>query len=359
MSPRYEHLVPAFRLVLNGQELRGESADNISRIEVTQEPNTLDHLQLTLANDDPDLPWNTGGGPSWPTLFREGTEVELSLGYGSDLTKVFQGEVTAIAAVFAEDTASTVDVHCRSFLHRLSRSALTKTFLRQKDSAIAAQIGRQAGLRVQATDSKVQHPFVMQYNETNLEFLLERASRIGYELLVDGKTLVFRPATDQSAPVATLAHGDGLLLSATLREELLGQGGMVTVRAVDPVRGELLLGKAAADGMLEPAPTGARSGATVSRRAFGAADHVVVDRPLASKAEADALATSILNGRARSFATGSVTSLGLPALRAGVVLKLEGLGKKFSGSYYIVQATHTLSDDGYVTGVRVRRNAVG
>jgi Bacteriophage probable baseplate hub protein len=359
MSKR--ELAPDFSLMLNGTRLRGENADNISRIEVTQEPNTLDHLRLTLANDDPDFTAAIGvqQGSSLFTLFREGAEVVLSLGYESDLTKVFHGEITAIAATFPEEGPATVDVHCHSFLHRLSRGAITKTFLRLKDSAIASQIGRQMGLRVQATDSKVTHPFVLQYNQTNLEFLLERASRIGYELLADGKTLVFRLATDESAPVATLAHGDGSLLSASLREELLGQGGKVTVRAVDPIKGELILGNAAADGMLEPAPTQARSGPSVSRRAFGAADHVIVDRPLASKAEADALARSILNGRARSFVTGSATSLGLPALRAGGVVKLEGLGKKFSGSYYVVQSTHTLSEDGYMTGFRVRRNAVG
>jgi Bacteriophage probable baseplate hub protein len=363
MSQAEGHLVPAFAIRLNGQQLRGENADNISRIEVSQEPNTLDHLRLTLANDDPSFVQTIGThrGQSLFALFKEGAEIVLSLGYGSDLTTVFDGEITAIEATFPEDGAATVDVHCHSFLHRLSRSVVTNTFVKLKDSAIAMQIGQAAGLRVQTRDSKLTHPFVLQYNQTNLEFLLERASLIGYELLANGKTLVFRPATDETDPVATLAYAAATnpLLSVSLREEVLGQGGKVTVRAVDPIKGDLILGSAAADAELEPATTQLRSGPSVSRRVFGAADHVVVDRPLASKAEADALAKSILNGRARSFVTGSGRSLGLPALRAGGVVRLQGLGQKFNGSYYVLQSTHTLSEDGYMTSFRVRRNAVG
>ena len=275
------------------------------------------------------------------------------------MTKVFHGEITGLAATFPEDGAATVDVHCHSFLHRLGRSAMTKTFLRLKDSAIAAQIGAEAACvseRGLAGDAG----FVLQYNQTNLEFLLERASRIGFELLTDGKTLVFREATDQSAPVATLTYGrpTSPLLSMSLREELLGQGGNVTVRAVDPISGE----PDHRDGpstRLAPSPVQARSGARSSRRAFGATDHVVVDRPIATKQEADQLAQSILNGRARSFLTGSGRSLGLPALRAGGVVKLGGLARGSTAPTTSCSRPTPSARTVTLTGFRVRRNSVG
>jgi uncharacterized protein len=355
-------LAPAFRLMVNGVELRGERADDIIRIEVVQEPNTLDHLRLTLANDNPDFPQaiGTARGPDVFAVFREGSEVVLSLGYGDDLTQVFDGEITGVTAHFPEEGMATLEIHCHSFLHRLTRGARTKTFLNMKDSEIAATIGREAGMRVQAEDCKTKHPFVLQYNQTNLEFLLDRASRIGYELSADGKTLRFRSAGDAGSSVASLTYGSPTdsLLSVSLSEVLLGQGDKVTVRAFDPAKKIAIVGSAAS-AMLTPSPGQARSGPTVARSAFGAGENVVVDRPIASRAEADALALSILNGRARGFVTGSGRSLGLPTLKAGGVVQLGGLGKKFNGSYYVVQSTHTFGEDGYLTSFRVRRNAVG
>ena len=52
---------------------------------------------------------------------------------------------------------------------------------------------------------------------------------------------------------------------------------------------------------------------------------------------------------------GSVTTIGqgqaagIPDLRAGTTLKLNGLGKRFGGEYLITEATHTIDDGSYLT----------
>ena len=357
MSP--EFFVPEFDIRVNGSPLHSEIANDVAAIEVVQEPNTLDHVRIALAHvGDPEFAIAMGGRTQNPlTVFTEGSAVQLSLGFlGDPLAKVFEGDVTGVTAIFPEEGPSTLEVHCHSYMHRLRRSVRTKTYLRQKDSAIAMQLGRQAGLTVRADDSKVMQEFVMQYNQTDLEFLLERASRIGFELLIEGKTLHFRHAGDAGSSVLKLKYGDSDgLLSATLREELLGQGDSVTVRSVDR-SGKSIVGKALADSIT---PGAVRSGPKLSKRAFGATETVVVDRPLATKADADTLALSILNGRARAFVTGSGRAIGRPALRAGGVIELTGVGKTFDGKYYVVQSTHLYGEDGYHTSFRVRRNAVG
>jgi len=358
VSPGTHFFVPEFDIRVNGSPLHNEIATDVVAIEVVQEPNTLDHLRIALAQvGDPDVAIATSGRTQNPlTVFAEGSAVVLSLGFvGDPLTKVFEGEVTGIAAIFPEEGASMLEVHCHSYMHRLRRSARTKTYLKQKDSAIALQVGKAAGMTVRANDSKTKHDFVLQYNQTDLEFLLERASRIGFELLADGKTLHFREAGDAGTAALKLAYGDESLLSITLREELLGQGDSVTVRSVD-MKGKSIIGKAAAALIT---PGAARSGPKMSKSAFGATETVVVDRPLETREDADALALSILNGRARGFVTGSGRSIGQPSLRAGSVIELDAVGKKFNGKYYVVQSTHVYGDDGYHTTFRVRRNAVG
>ena len=57
-------------------------------------------------------------------------------------------------------------------------------------------------------------------------------------------------------------------------------------------------------------------------------------------------------------ATGS--TVGLPDLRAGSVVEIDGLGDRFSGRYFVTGTTHTIGDGGYTTQFDVpARGALG
>ena len=58
-----------------------------------------------------------------------------------------------------------------------------------------------------------------------------------------------------------------------------------------------------------------------------------------------------LNGRL----TGSGSVVGDPALMAGRVVQLEGLGREFGGRYRITSATHTIDSSGYRTSFEARK----
>jgi len=81
----------------------------------------------------------------------------------------------------------------------------------------------------------------------------------------------------------------------------------------------------------------------------------------ASTADSEEEATS----RARqSFRRGEreavkigLTVVGDPEIRADMTIRLAGVGEKYSGNYYIHQATHNFSSGGYTTKLELRRNA--
>ncbi len=52
---------------------------------------------------------------------------------------------------------------------------------------------------------------------------------------------------------------------------------------------------------------------------------------------------------------GSGSTVGLPDLRAGTVVHVDGLGERFSGRYFITSTTHTIGDGGYATQFECRR----
>ena len=50
---------------------------------------------------------------------------------------------------------------------------------------------------------------------------------------------------------------------------------------------------------------------------------------------------------------------GLPSLCAGVKVNIEGIGARFSGTYYVTSTTHTLGESGYITRFDARREVTG
>jgi phage protein D len=86
---------------------------------------------------------------------------------------------------------------------------------------------------------------------------------------------------------------------------------------------------------------------------------VIATQPVMSQAEADQMAKALLQNTTLSLVTGGGSCIGRTDLRPGKVIVIEGVGKMFSGKYYVTQATHSYSPQGgYRTSFSVQRNAV-
>jgi phage protein D len=90
---------------------------------------------------------------------------------------------------------------------------------------------------------------------------------------------------------------------------------------------------------------------TVSKR-------IITNVIVTSVNHANAIAKSALNNASASFIEGTVESIGIQQIKPGVNIKLEKMGKRFSGKYYVLETTHTINDNGYKTSFKVSRNAV-
>ena len=55
---------------------------------------------------------------------------------------------------------------------------------------------------------------------------------------------------------------------------------------------------------------------------------------------------------------GNAECIGIPQIEPMRTIKLENLGKRFSGRYYITSATHTINDSGYRTSFSVSKNSI-
>ena len=348
-----ERAAPEFRVRLNGSDLPPTTATDIKNLVVHEDVDLPGTFVFDMVNWDADqlrMKWSDSDE------FKAGASVELLVGYRDAVEKVFSGEITGLELRIHGRETPLLRVRGYDRRHRLMRGKKTMTYQQMKDSDIASRIASNAGLSAQAEDTSVKHEHVYQHNQTDLEFLTERAARINFEVVAEDKKLLFRPRRNATAEVLTLDR-EMDLLEFYPKLTTMNQVGEIGLRGWDPVKKEAIVSKAAA-GSENSRMGGADSGPSSAKRAFGSSAAVSVDRPVAGQEQADQFAKARLNDMALAFITGDAVAIGNTKLRAGSVVKIIGMGKRFSGLYYLTSTIHTYAPSrGYRTAFTFRRNA--
>ncbi|HBE36802.1 MAG TPA: type IV secretion protein Rhs, partial [Cyanobacteria bacterium UBA11368] len=116
----------------------------------------------------------------------------------SNKNNIIEGEITGIETFFSERSQAPVIVRGYDVGHRLHRGRYNRSFQNMTDSDIVKKVVQEIGIDIGKIDaSGVAHDYVFQENQTNMEFLRERADRIGFELFIqDGKLNFRKPKAD-------------------------------------------------------------------------------------------------------------------------------------------------------------------
>jgi phage protein D len=349
----FDTLTPEFHIRINGNALPNEAMADLIAASITEDVDATGMFSFTL------LSWNgVEMKVKWvdDDLFAEGNPVEVLMGYRDNLQMLFKGEITGLEPLFDTMEPPTLTVRGHDRRHRLMRKCKTCSFLNMKDSDIASQIAGGAGLTPAVQDTGVTLDYVLQHNQTDLEFLEERARRIGYEVVVVDRTLHFRPRRNKGSEVLTLRR-EVELLEFHPRLTTLGQVQEMQVRGWNPKAKQEVVARSAV-GEETSLMGGSTSGPARVSRAFGDTGSGTVATPVQTQAEADRLAQGWFGEMALHYIAGHGVCIGQPTLRAGSMVKVEGLGKRFSGLYYVTSTEHSYKPSiGYRTAFTVRRNA--
>lgn len=344
---------PQFNVRVNGADLPPDAVTDLISVAVYEDLEAPNMFVLKLANWDMDkltVKWSDDD------LCLEGGEVEVQMGYLDSLETLIIGEITGLEPEFLSNETPTVTIRGHDRLHRLLRGRKTRSFTAMKDSEIFSQIARDLGLAPDAEDTKIILDYVMQRNQTDMEFLRGRARRIGFEITAEDKTVFFRSHQHATAEVLTLAQ-EGDLIEFYPRLTTMTQVGQVVVRGWNSKEKVGIVGRAK-PGDESGEMDGAFTGPDAVDTAFDPAETVWVDWPVSTQAEADQIAVGRFNSMALAYINGEGLCEGRTDLRAGTVIRIDGLGERFSGLYYVTSTTHTCSPSkGYQTAFTVRRNA--
>ncbi|HSH81604.1 MAG TPA: hypothetical protein VLA19_24000 [Herpetosiphonaceae bacterium] len=374
---------PEFRVTLNGAPIPAALRASISSVSYQNGLEGADRVELALVNEN--LRWL-----DHPLLALD-NRLSLELGYAPDpLEQVFVGEIVGQSATFPGGGAPMLTVVAHDYRQRLQQGTRERWFaipagclgvLPMPDPTVATLVSYEhllipiidpvsAALSVligaaetavfRGDPDSLQKVIRKQVGETNYDFLRRIAHENGWEMLVDhggplgGRQLRFLSLAEHCSSDLTLKYGQSLI-DFTPRLSKVGQIAGVSARIWQP--------HSKTDFTITVSWDWDRSSLNLSitpEIAFpGSAKEregsiLLVEEPV-TQLSAPRVILSKLFARLNQRLTGSGSTIGDPRIRAGKVLRLEGLGAEFGGLYRITSATHTVDSGGYRTSFEGRK----
>ena len=391
---RFASYAPDFRVRINGEDLPAAVRSTLTSVRYEDGWNAADRVELGFAN--PDLRWLqrhiqglgfqpvptgfTAGPARLADAAPEGTfdlenTLELALGYAPDpLAEVFAGDVTGVQVGFPNKGMPTLTLVAHDRLQRLAEGKASRGFGPVPDMLVASILSAESLLAplidpdIAAASSALNLLHVAfggsgmkQAGESGLQLLQRIAKKYDADFFVEGDVLRISRFVRDDVPQLTLAWGESLR-EFSPKVSTVGQVAAVAMRFTLREIPLTFLVTVSWDFNRESLGVSIVPGkATVQQRLAGGPTLTVIDQPISSPADIAASALVIhreLRNRLNTRLTGSGSAVGDPRIRAGAVVRLEGLGPDFSGSYRVKSATHSIDSGGYQTKFEVYKEVL-
>jgi len=345
------NLVPDFEISIEGKKLEGRDKALVQDVVVDMAVNAPDMFHVTFNNNT-----KANVGVWIDSQAREGVKVRIDMGYQGSCATLLNGEVTGHEAQFYEDQPTLYTIRGFDFLHRLTRGRFTRSWQKMKDSDIAREACTKYGLSPGTIEETPQLEYIFINNDSYFNFLRERASRYNFEVDVDEqKKFNFHKPNNTDSEVVKLRWEEDLMVFEP-RLSTVHQVSKVICKGWDPKTKKEIIGTAET-----PANTmgGAKDGSALVKATWDAIETVIVDKPIYTQEEADKIAQGKLYDRQLDLITGQGVSKGNNQIKAGQVIKIENVGQRYSGTYYVTNALHMFHNGGYTTTFNFRRSGIG
>lgn len=291
-----------------------------------------------------------------PAPFELGAALEISLPADTGNVVVTKVEVAAIEPEVRADGNSTFQVRAYNKMARLHFMRKTRSFLSLKDSDIVSQIAGEAGLSatVEATDE--QYKYLVQWNQTNLEFILDRANRIGYQVYVDDTKIYFQPAgtlRTSASDAGILGYADNLSKFEP-RLSPMRQMKKVIVHGWNPATKQSIAATAQSPSSTDYMGGISGNGGSKLQSAFGTqSETALFDEYVVSQTEATAIAQGILDQLNREWIEIEGTAMLSPKIKPATKVTVQNVPGGFNGDYFVTAVRHTWNVEGGSTSFTV------
>lgn len=335
---------PRFRVTV-GTETFTEATGVISDLQVDSTLDGADRFSFTL-NYPFDHSKGAFSGFDWAD-FAVDTSVTIWMGYGTNLEPpapktrpeadpAFVGKISSVQPDFPSGGTPTVAISGYDLLHDMTTGTKERSWEGTSVSDIVREVASEYfGRKVEVDETGLTPDTVVQDKKSDYQFLAtDLGETYGFEVFVRRDAFFFKtrePTKRPGEPVVTLRYGESL---SSFSPELndAEQVQTVEVRHWNPSTKSEIVGTATQE---------EGSGTRVLRA------------PVQSEDMATSMAEAELGRITESFVRGSGETLGIPEIRAGVTIRIEGVSEQFTRNYFVEQATHGIGGSGYTTSFQL------
>ena len=390
--------VPAFEIRVNNQLLPNYASKDVIEVQYKDSVDDIDSFDITVNNWDAEkLDFKYTGGTrennltERSLLFDPGQVIELWMGYfkptkenPNPLRLMLIGKINSLTPNFPASGQPTLKVSGKNVLIQFKAKQETHDYSNKKDSDIVKEISRKRALKdskgnpipilvnLNAREKEPKHDYTSQINQLDIVFLSQLALRNGYELIFindvkDPQYQNLKSSLDEQKPPPFLYFGPSLGLAKVSyllewgKSLIQFQPTLTTTNQVSEVtvRGWDSLKKKPIKVTVKRSDLDIRSQKDKKRaekleEGFDKQREVLVDRPAFNEKDAKQLAIAMMKDNVQNMVTGRGSTVGTVDLRAGSFIQIQGLGKTFSGRYFVKSTTHTINASGYLTEFEAR-----
>ena len=340
----------SYTITFNGSALSDDLM--VYKISTCEEVNKIARARIEIIGGDTSLNLFP---ESEETAFKPGSEVEISLGFGQLNEVVFSGIIVKhnISVKSGYQNAyykNLVVLECADKAIQMTYQKKSEIYENKTDSAILTTLIAATGVTKTITSTTYTHPFLIQHEITDWDFLLLRAKANGYIIFnSQNKITVGEPVpASLSLSKTTLIYGDNISgFEGEIDASTQLQG--VSSATYNPYSNAAVTqtGSEPSGFPVQGDLTGTVLGAVASPNTL----ELYYNTPMLSaelKVYADALLVLSRIQRIR----GSVTFRGLNSISLGDIITLEGFGSHFDGETLVTGIEHSMADGVYFTKIQ-------
>ncbi len=321
-----------------------------------EEENAMSSLELRLLNISSDEQGGADFAFEQEEEFTLGSKITIMAGDEEAQQELFTGVITGLEAVFPEERAPELLVLAEDVLQTARMATRTKTYDSQNVAALVNDISSALGINVNVSGlTEGEGPWI-QINESDMAFLKRILHRFGACMYYKSNQLIVGISSQsQNSPIELELYSQ--LRSVKFIADLAHQVTGISVAGWDQQAGRKVSANSTG---LNPGPGQGRTGAQIYQQSIGSRNEHVGHIAVKNDQEAQVLADTAFDMRARQFVVAEGVAEGNVALRVGTNVKLTGTSHRFENTYAVIAVRHRYdSSRGYETEFKAQSVYLG
>lgn len=328
-----------FTVKIDGQDVSSDY--RILQVDVMREVNRIPSAKLIIADGDPalqDFEVSSSAG------FIPGKAIEIQAGYALSEETIFKGIIVKHGIKVSDSQSSMLIIECRDDAYKMSIGRNNKSFDESSDSDIISGIVSNYGLTNDVDPTTAIHDKIIQYNVSDWDFVNLRAEMNSLFVMVDDGHVEVKKLDPGRTAVMPLSYGASILgFEAEIDSRNQFKG--IKAESWDSAGQEII----EMEGQSQPIPDPGNLTSDELANVAGLDFLMLRHSGQITDAELKAWSDAMLNRSRLARNVGRIKIQGIPDLKPGQVVELQGLGNRFNGNAIITAVRHEIADGDWNT----------